>query len=109
MLFISLDAKLAIAITANFVNRWSSEEQAVQEIGGISRLALKGQSHERIMITEQRGASCSGDQGHQQVSIKGTMSREDNEWTEQRGASCSGDRGYQQVSIKGTISREDNE
>jgi hypothetical protein len=48
-LFISLDAKLAIAITANFVNRWSSEEQAVQEIGGISRLALKGQSHERIM------------------------------------------------------------
>ncbi len=29
--------------------RRSSEEQAVQEIGGISRLALKGQSHEKIM------------------------------------------------------------
>jgi hypothetical protein len=47
-LFISLDAKLAIAITANFVNRWSSEEQAVQEIGGISRLALKGLYHELV-------------------------------------------------------------
>jgi hypothetical protein len=48
LFFISLDAKLAIAITANFVNRWSSEEQAVQEIGGISRLALKGLYHERM-------------------------------------------------------------
>jgi len=33
----SLDAKLAIAITANFVNRWSPEEAAVEEIGGVSR------------------------------------------------------------------------
>jgi len=33
----SLDARLAIAITANFVNRWTSEEQAVEEIGGLSR------------------------------------------------------------------------
>ncbi|XP_023328747.1 F-actin-monooxygenase MICAL2 [Eurytemora carolleeae] len=33
----SLDARLAIAITANFVNRWSSEEAAVEEIGGLSR------------------------------------------------------------------------
>jgi len=33
----SLDARLAIAITANFVNRWTSEEAAVEEIGGLSR------------------------------------------------------------------------
>jgi len=33
----SLDARLAIAITANFQNRWTSEEQAVEEIGGLSR------------------------------------------------------------------------
>jgi len=33
----SLDARLAIAITANFENRWSPEEQAVEEIGGLSR------------------------------------------------------------------------
>jgi hypothetical protein len=31
------------------MNGRSSEEQAVQEIGGISRLALKGLYHERIM------------------------------------------------------------
>jgi len=33
----SLDARLAIAITANFVNHWTSEEAAVEEIGGLSR------------------------------------------------------------------------
>ena len=39
-LLFSLDARLAIAITANFVNRWSSEEAAVEEIGGLSRFIL---------------------------------------------------------------------
>ena len=33
----SLDAKLAIAITANFKNHWSQEENQVEEIGGIAR------------------------------------------------------------------------
>jgi uncharacterized protein YutD len=58
---------------------------------------------------EQLGASCSRDWGHQQVSIKGTVSRAGGEQMEQRGASCSGDWGHQQVSIKGTVSREDGE
>jgi hypothetical protein len=31
------------------VNRWSSKKEAVQEIGGISRLALKGLCHERMV------------------------------------------------------------
>lgn len=33
----SLDAKLAIAITANFVNHWTTEENEVEEIGGLAR------------------------------------------------------------------------
>ena len=33
----SLDAKLAIAITANFKNNWTQEENEVEEIGGIAR------------------------------------------------------------------------
>jgi hypothetical protein len=33
----SLDARLAIAITANFVNHGTSAEQAVEEIGGLGR------------------------------------------------------------------------
>jgi len=33
----SLDAKLAIAITANFVNHWSHDENEVEEIGGLGR------------------------------------------------------------------------
>ena len=33
----SLDAKLAIAITANFKNGWTQEENEVEEIGGIAR------------------------------------------------------------------------
>jgi len=33
----ALDARLAIAITANFVNRWSQEENLVEEIGGLGR------------------------------------------------------------------------
>eukprot|EP00092_Neocalanus_flemingeri_P006096 GFUD01006567.1.p1 GENE.GFUD01006567.1~~GFUD01006567.1.p1 ORF type:complete len:564 (-),score=170.18 GFUD01006567.1:189-1880(-) len=33
----SLDAKLAIAITANFVNKWTHEENEVEEIGGLGR------------------------------------------------------------------------
>jgi len=33
----SLDAKLAIAITCNFVNKWTHEENAVEEIGGLAR------------------------------------------------------------------------
>jgi len=33
----SLDARLAIAITANFVNHWTSEEASVEEIGGLGR------------------------------------------------------------------------
>jgi len=33
----SLDAKLAIAITCNFVNKWTHEENAVEEIGGLGR------------------------------------------------------------------------
>ena len=32
-----MDAKLAIAITANFKNNWSQEENEVEEIGGIAR------------------------------------------------------------------------
>ena len=36
-IYFSLDARLAIAITANFVNKWTPEEQAVEEIGGLSR------------------------------------------------------------------------
>ncbi len=31
------------------MNRWSSKKEAVQEIGGTSRLALKGLHHERLM------------------------------------------------------------
>ena len=33
----SLDARLAIAITANFKNGWTQEENEVEEIGGIAR------------------------------------------------------------------------
>ena len=33
----SLDARLAIAITANFKNHWSQEENEVEEIGGLAR------------------------------------------------------------------------
>ena len=33
----SLDARLAIAITANFKNNWTQEENEVEEIGGIAR------------------------------------------------------------------------
>jgi len=33
----ALDAKLAIAITANFVNNWTHEENKVEEIGGLGR------------------------------------------------------------------------
>jgi len=33
----ALDARLAIAITANFVNNWSHEENLVEEIGGLGR------------------------------------------------------------------------
>ncbi len=31
------------------MNRWSSKKEAVQEIGGISRLALKGLHPERMV------------------------------------------------------------
>ena len=37
IVFSSLDAKLAIAITANFKNNWTQEENEVEEIGGIAR------------------------------------------------------------------------
>ena len=33
----ALDARLAIAITANFVNKWTREENLVEEIGGLGR------------------------------------------------------------------------
>ena len=33
----ALDAKLAIAITVNFVNKWTQEENLVEEIGGLGR------------------------------------------------------------------------
>jgi hypothetical protein len=57
------------------MNRRSSGEQAVQEIGGISRLALKGLYHELVKNRwSSEKEAVQEIRGTQQVSIKGTVS-----------------------------------